>query len=353
MPRLLFVCPDNPKPSGGIKQIYRQVDVLNANGFEAYILHENEGFKCRWFKNSTPVVYHKSLFKQIAALKATAPKSIKKKLKTVLKAVWSKSKLKSDIVFNSDDILVFPEVYGPKIATLYEGIKKVIYNQGAYQTFFGYELDLKAIDTPYKSKDLLAVIVNSEDAKQYMSLAFPQLNVYRVHYGFNAKNFSIAESKKKQICFMPRRLRSDIIQVVNILKFRGALEGWSIKPIENMSEQQVAQCMKESAIFLSFNINEGFGMPPAEAMACGCIVVGYTGQGGNEIFKPEFSYPVPDRNVQQYVKTLESVIKAYEQDPNPFIMKTKKASEFILSEYSMAVEEEDIVSAWTQILKTN
>jgi len=63
--RLLFVCPDIQKPSGGIKQIYRQVDVLNKNGFEAYILHDNPGFKCNWFANKTPVLYNPSLFKDL------------------------------------------------------------------------------------------------------------------------------------------------------------------------------------------------------------------------------------------------------------------------------------------------
>ena len=116
-----------------------------------------------------------------------------------------------------------------------------------------------------------------------------------------------------------------------------------------MNEQQVAQCMKQSAIFLSFNINEGFGMPPAEAMACGCIVVGYTGQGGNEIFNSEFSYPIPDRNVQEYVKTLEKVIKAFNVNPELFVEKGKKASEFILTNYSMTVEEQDIISTWKAI----
>ncbi len=348
MSRLLFICPDNPKPSGGIKQVYRQVDVLNANGFDAYILHEKNGFRCRWFDNNTPVVYNEPLFEAIKKLKPVTP-SLKSNVKQQVKSLTSSFKSNNDTTITDDDILVFPEVYGPRVGTLYPGIPKVIYNQGAYQTFFGHDLDLNNMDTPYLSKDLLAVIVNSDDARKYMKLAFPKLDVHRVHYGFNSKDFSIATNKKRQICFMPRRLRSDIIQVINILKFRGALEGWTIKPIENMSEAQVAECMKESAIFLSFNINEGFGMPPAEAMACGCVVVGYTGQGGNEIFNPEFSYPVPDRNVQEYVKTLEQVIKAYNLDETPFKAMGEKASKFILTEYSMQVEQNDIVRTWKAI----
>jgi hypothetical protein len=35
--RIFFITPDINTPTGGIKQLYRQVDVLNKNGFDAYI----------------------------------------------------------------------------------------------------------------------------------------------------------------------------------------------------------------------------------------------------------------------------------------------------------------------------
>ncbi|EDP69663.1 hypothetical protein FBALC1_05743 [Flavobacteriales bacterium ALC-1] len=352
--RLLFVCPDINKPSGGIKQIYRQVNILSDSGYNAFILHENRGFRCTWFNNKTPVVYNITVFKELRELKfenkRTPKQRLKSSLKTVLKSIRNTKSVGNEIKISANDILVFPEIYGPKLAQVRPGIKKVIYNQGAYQTFFGYDLNLKNKHTPYLHDDVISVIVNSEDAKEYMNLAFPKLNVHRVKYGFDSKNFSIDPSKKRQICFMPRRLRSDIVQVINILKFKGVLDNWDIQPIENMNEQQVANCMKESAFFLSFNINEGFGMPPAEAMACGCIVVGYPGHGGKEIFNSEFSYPVKDRDVQDYVKALEVVLKLYEDNNESFIKKSKQASEFILSNYSMDKEKQSILEAWSAIL---
>ncbi len=32
---------------------------------------------------------------------------------------------------------------------------------------------------------------------------------------------------------------------------------------------------------------EGFGLPPVEAMSCGCLIVGFHGQGGLEYATPE------------------------------------------------------------------
>ncbi len=352
MKRIFFVCPEISSPSGGIKQIYRQVDILNKNNFSAFILHENKGFKCSWFDNDTQIAYSKKLFEELNSIKQIKKHTLKSRIKSALKKVRSFKLIKQkDVLINRNDIIVFPEVYGPRMMEVFEGIPKVIYNQGCYQTFFGYQINSKEEKTAYKHKDLIGVIVNSEDGKKYLEHAFPELIVHRIHYGFDSKKFEYSKQKKLQICLMPRRLKSDIIQVVNILKFRGVLSKWNIKLIEGMNEEQVATCMKESAIFLSFNINEGFGMPPAEAMACGCIVIGYTGKGGTEIFKNEFSYPIPDRDVQTFSKILEKVLMEYETNALPFLEKGRKASNFILSNYSLLVEEDDIVNTWRKLIQ--
>lgn len=353
--RIFFISPDINSPTGGIKQLYRQVDVLNKNGFNAFVLHQKSGFKCTWFVNSTKVAYSYNILNDLESNIQSEEKKndFIRKCKNEIKNIIKKSKLlfstkKNDIKINKNDIFVFPEVYGPRIAEITKGNKKVIYNQGAYQTFFHY--DLYSNETPYLNDELIATIVNSENAKEYINHAFPSMIVNRVRYGIDSKKFYLNPIKKRKIAFMPRRLRVDLIQVINILKFRGILDNWELVAIENMNEQQVANTLRECAIFLSFSINEGFGMPPAEAMACGCIVVGYPGKGGKEFFKDDFCYPVEDRDVLSYAQTLEKVIKEYDCNNTPFIEKCKKASEFILSEYSMEMEEKTIVECWNTII---
>ena len=60
--KIFFICPDTNLPTGGVKQIYRQVDVLNSKGFNAYVLHRHYGFKCTWFNNQTQIVYFFPIF---------------------------------------------------------------------------------------------------------------------------------------------------------------------------------------------------------------------------------------------------------------------------------------------------
>jgi len=52
-PTIYFFCPDLPHVLGGVRQTYRHVDVLNSNGFDAWIVHRKKGFKIKWFEHQT------------------------------------------------------------------------------------------------------------------------------------------------------------------------------------------------------------------------------------------------------------------------------------------------------------
>ena len=65
--RLLFVCyPDTNQPIGGVKQIYRQVELLHKAGWDAYVLQEQPGFRADWFSAMPPVL-------DLEAYKASPP----------------------------------------------------------------------------------------------------------------------------------------------------------------------------------------------------------------------------------------------------------------------------------------
>ena len=52
---------------------------------------------------------------------------------------------------------------------------------------------------------------------------------------------------------------------------------------------------------------------------------------------------------QEFAKTLEQVINDYKSDPKPLIEKGRKASEFILTEYALEIEKNDVVQVWNNI----
>ncbi|HEY8748820.1 MAG TPA: hypothetical protein VIM11_12645 [Tepidisphaeraceae bacterium] len=55
--RIVVLCPAWDRPAGGVRKLYRHVDILNANGFDARLAHYEPGFRCEWFENQTKVAY--------------------------------------------------------------------------------------------------------------------------------------------------------------------------------------------------------------------------------------------------------------------------------------------------------
>jgi hypothetical protein len=203
-----------------------------------------------------------------------------------------------------------------------------------------------ALETPYSNPEVLGTLVISDQNKNYLKYVFPEHYFHRNHYGINMRVFSYSAEKKKQVAFMIRKIAFEVEQVVNLIKFRGALKGFNLVIIDNMDEHQVAQILKESLIFLSFCNREGCALPPMEAMACGCVVIGYDGFGGKEYFKEEFTYPVPEGDSIAFAKAVEQAIQDYYDDPDSFLVKGRMASEFIANEYSEIREEEEILGFW-------
>ena len=106
-----------------------------------------------------------------------------------------------------------------------------------------------------------------------------------------------------------RKHADEAVQVLNILRCRRALEGWDLVAIDGLPEHEVAKRLAECAIFLSFGYPEGCPLPPLEAMASGCVVVGYHGWGGREYFKPTFSDPIEAGDIIGFARAAEKAIR--------------------------------------------
>src|SRR5579862_2294830 len=136
--RVLALCPDLPEPAGGVRKIYRHVDLLNANGINALVVHDQPGFVCRWFDHQTPVTSRREISLQHAT-----------------------------------DLIVVPEILSWEMMGQARGIRKVILNQNVYQTFLAQTPQIDALVAPYRHPDFLATLVVSDDSQRYLNHAFP------------------------------------------------------------------------------------------------------------------------------------------------------------------------------------
>lgn len=341
---IYYLCPDSRTPVGGIRVIYRHVDILNEHGIPAFVVHKKMGFRVPWFENNTPIVYWCDTRRQ--------------RLKDKIKRRTGHNRIVTIPIkggpfteITGNDILAVPEKHGPDLArAIGRGIPRVILNQNCYLTFRGYSLDPKRLITPYHDKSVLATLINSHDGDDYLQYVFPETPRHRFRLSIDPGLFSYQGEKKKQICFSRIKNQRDAMQVVNILKFRGALDEFDIVPFLNIPQAEVAETFKQSLICLSFGYPEGFGLPAAEAMACGCVVVGFHGGGGKEFFKPEFSYPIEQGDIIGFARAVEELIALYKREPDSVHEKGRMAASFISETYSQEIEEREVLGAWKDII---
>lgn len=356
---IYYLCPDNNTPSGGVHKIYDHVEILNAMGYSAFVLHDTFGFRCDWFKNTVPCVY------PILSFFETCKKNIDQTKKRLLRRpqngcmTWKKgmrleTQDKTPLPPVSEaDIIVIPEYVAQEYNSQKMELPFVIFNQNSYLSFNNLSLPQNGFKEAYehhlsiyKSKNLLGVMTVSEDNTNYLKFVYPQVTFIRMRNAINPSVFYFGQHKKNRIVFMPRKMPLDALQVINILKERNILNNWEFYAIDNVTESQVSEILRESAIFLSCIYHEGCPLPPAEAIACGCIVIGYHGQGGREYLRPPYAHVVETGNIISFAKEVERIALDYTSNPQKYLKDTQEGSKFILQTYSPQFEKEDIANAW-------
>ena len=122
-----------------------------------------------------------------------------------------------------------------------------------------------------------------------------------------------------------------------------------------MTLVDVAAAFKSSFLFLSFGYPEGFGLPVAEALCCGCKVVGYSGLGGKELFRIGSLYSCAyDVDFLDFSSFLDSIIVALDSYPSQHSFNSysdqRLCSANISSTYSSARYRATVDSLVPQIL---
>jgi len=349
--RLFYLCPDYSSHAGGVRVIYRHVDLLRRNGYEAFVVHERRGFRDTWFENATPVLSWSS---QRHSLHNSLPLRASRYVRRSLSQVSGDPmplhlREPPSLDIRPTDVVVIPEVFGPRLAEVAPGIPKVVFVQNGYEAFFGYPR-VPQPGLAYRHPEIIAALAISDDTQRLVQYTAPGLKCHRVRWSLNSTHYRLAHDKASQIAFMPRKGADDARQVLTMLASRGSLEGYRIRPIENLDEAGVAACLRESLIFLSLGAHEGLPLPPAEAMACGAIVVGYDGFGGREYLLPDFAFPVPSGDRLAFAQTLERVLSLHKERPSELRDRAGQAASYVAETYSPAREEEELLGAWEHVL---
>ncbi len=230
-------------------------------------------------------------------------------VKKNFKYMWFSNniKIKDNLNFNSKkDFVIIPEIFAHFAPDLFKK-KKINY---AIFVQNGYALcstnNYNKLDLAYKNAKF--IITYSKDISRCVNLAFPfcKNKILKISYSITVKK--VNKYRKNIITYMPRKLPDHAKHLLFFIK-KHLPKNWKIKPLNNLSENEVYTNLYKSKIFLSFSKLEGLPLPPVEAGLTGNKVIGYTGEGGKEYWKEPIFTEIKNGELYDFANKVISFCK--------------------------------------------
>jgi glycosyltransferase involved in cell wall biosynthesis len=235
-----------------------------------------------------------------------------------------------------DDLLVVPELYLLPGVDPAPGVRKVIFNQNHFLTFWSWR-DSAAYPGWDPAPEVWAVSRESHDV---LGRLHPDLPVRLIPNPVDTEVFTPAPARTRQIAWMPRRRPLEAAVLERLLRNDPRSAGVQLAVLAELTEDQVAEALGQTSVFIALGISEGFGLPVAEALAAGCLVVGYPAGGGEELFEAPGTWRIDDARPQLLADRALELVSVPAADPV-----RARAREWISERYSSAVTGAALLAA--------
>ena len=283
MSKIYYLCPDYQLPSGGTRTLYWQVAQLRNSGLDAWIVHQKSGFSLTWHDIKVPV-----------------------------------TSLEDRPHLNPEDILVFSE---GMLAMMQQMAKVTVRKVVVALNWTPAYLQLEADDS-WSNYSIQAVLSDSPIIANYVQWRM-NLPVTVVPTYINPELYYYEPvAKKPLIVYMPHK-SEDVAIIRGVLEQRGGIfTNFSWQLLRDFSQADYANYLRQATFYIPPSAQEGGNIAVLEAMACGCIVVGYNGVGGKDFMIGEGSQQncilVENVNLPELGTTVEQVLTDWTTNPESF-----------------------------------
>lgn len=308
MSRILYISHDPVKPVGGVRVIYRHVEILRNAGFDAYVVHRTPGLRLDWFQSSAPILYA------------------------------------GQFSVSTRDWIVIPEDHREALQAFasFPG-NKVLFCQNHWYVFNGIESDQTWTDLGIGD-----VLVSSKPIRDFARRVM-RVEPTLIPLSIDPAVFHGEQNARPlQVAVMPRKGGQHMRFIRGIIRqLEPSLSDVPWIEIQHCNEGQVATFLRQSTFFLSTGFHEGFGLPPVEAMACGAMVVGFTGGGGADYATAENGFWIADEDTIALAETLAGLLVAYRSNPDdPRWRRLQQAGFAAARSYSPDSEANALIGFW-------
>lgn len=242
MPRIVYLLPAPASATGGNKVSFRHVEALTRLGYDAVVRVLGDAPAPTWFDHAAPME------------RATGRPG-------------------------PDDILVFPEDAGELMAaSVVLPNRKVVFCQNPYAAAAQGVARL----SPEARAHYRSFMACSPGVALWLSRYLDHDLIGTVP-AFADERVFVPTAKQPVIAAIPRKRPVELHAIQHMFGrlYTGGTD-WRWDVIEARSEAQTAAALGRASVFLSLARLEGMSMTILEAMACDCLVAGFTGLGPRE-----------------------------------------------------------------------
>ncbi|MEO7061905.1 MAG: glycosyltransferase, partial [Lapillicoccus sp.] len=241
--------------SGGVHVQTQHVQLLRAAGYNAWLWLPDPHDRTGWIDSDLPVLSG-----------ATTP-------------------------IGAADLLVLPETPTIDGRDPAPGARKVIFNQNHFYTFAAGQ---PGPHFPGWSPQPAVWAVTAE-SRDVLAAVLPHLQVTLVPNPVDGDLFAPRPTDRLRVSWFPRKRPREASLLRELLGHDRRLAGVDLVELVDTPRPEVAVTLGTSTVFVALGHSESFGLPVAEALASGCLVVGYDGGGGHELFEAPGAWRVPEQ----------------------------------------------------------
>lgn len=246
MTRIVYLTPYAGSKSGGNKMIFRHVESLCALGFDAVVRRPPHTPPPTWFDHQTPTE-------------------------------------DASVPLGADDILVLPED-SPEAMRQAAALpnRKVIFCQNPY-ALASYGLAALPTELRPQYRNFMACGVGVAG----LIARFFDYDLISIVPGFADERVFRPAPKEQLIACSPRHRKVEQAAIRYMFeRLHPDAAAWRWEVMETCTEAEVAAIMGRASVFLSLARMEALSLTTLEAMACECLLAGFTGIGAREFATP-------------------------------------------------------------------